>query len=62
MSYAAYVGNYDLSPNDGWNTTGVDSGTYPYLRLPDDTEIVGFALNGVFLFTGAENGYDVFYP
>jgi hypothetical protein len=41
----------------------VDSDDYPLLRLPDSDQVVGVALNGVFLFSGTSDyGYDAFFP
>lgn len=39
------------------------NGTYTDDRLPNSDNIVGMALNGVFLFAGtSEYGYDAFFP
>jgi hypothetical protein len=47
-----------------FTTTNWDVSTNkPYLKLASPDSIVGFALNGVFIFTPAsEFGYDAFYP
>lgn len=57
---------YDEGQEDATQTASADWGLTndtPLLRLPSSEQVVGVALNGVFLFSGtSEFGYDAFFP